>query len=119
MNNPRYSFEGQEELISPQLVVYPAIIRENLKKMIAHAGGAHRLWPHLKTHKMEAVLRIHMELGISRFKCATIAEAEMAAATGATGPADMGKLMGALKPKLAGKADMGLVSKLVKQKLAG
>ena len=48
-------------------------------KMIAHAGGAHRLWPHLKTHKMEAVLRIHMELGISRFKCATIAEAEMAA----------------------------------------
>lgn len=41
------------------------------------------------------------------------------AATGATGPADMGKLMGALKPRLAGKADMGLVSKLVKQKLAG
>ena len=40
-------------------------------------------------------------------------------ATGAAGPADMGKLMGALKPKLAGKADMGLVSKLVKQKLAG
>ncbi len=30
----------------------------------------------------------------------------------------MGKLMGALKPKLAGQADMGLVSKLVKQLLA-
>lgn len=40
------------------------------------------------------------------------------AATGASGPADMGKLMGALKPRLAGKADMGLVSRLVKQKLA-
>lgn len=40
------------------------------------------------------------------------------AATGAAGPADMGKLMGALKPKLAGKADMGLVSRLVKQKLS-
>ena len=39
--------------------------------------------------------------------------------TGASGPADMGKLMGALKPKLAGQADMGLVSKLVKQRLAG
>ena len=38
---------------------------------------------------------------------------------GASGPADMGKLMGALKPKLAGQADMGLVSKLVKQRLAG
>ncbi|WP_164162240.1 GatB/YqeY domain-containing protein [Stenotrophomonas maltophilia] len=41
------------------------------------------------------------------------------AETGASGPADMGKLMGALKPKLAGQADMGLVSKLVKQQLAG
>ncbi len=47
------------------------------------------------------------------------AEIEAAvAATGAAGPADMGKLMGALKPKLAGKADMGLVSKLVKQRLS-
>lgn len=39
------------------------------------------------------------------------------AEVGATGPADMGKLMGALKPKLAGKADMGQVSALVKQAL--
>ena len=38
--------------------------------------------------------------------------------TGAAGPADIGKLMGALKPRLAGKADMGLVSKLVKQRLS-
>jgi uncharacterized protein YqeY len=41
------------------------------------------------------------------------------AQTGATGPADMGKLMGVLKPKLAGQADMGQVSALVKKKLAG
>ncbi len=41
------------------------------------------------------------------------------AETGATPPADIGKLMGALKPRLAGQADMGLVSKLVKQQLAG
>ena len=47
------------------------------------------------------------------------AEIEAAvAATGATGPADMGKLMGVLKPRLAGQADMGLVSKLVKQRLS-
>ena len=39
--------------------------------------------------------------------------------TGATGPADMGKLMAVLKPRLAGKADMGDVSKLVKQRLSG
>ena len=41
------------------------------------------------------------------------------AATGASGAADMGKLMAVLKPALAGKADMGEVSKLVKQRLAG
>ncbi|PZO62606.1 MAG: glutamyl-tRNA amidotransferase [Pseudoxanthomonas suwonensis] len=38
--------------------------------------------------------------------------------TGATGAADMGKLMAVLKPALAGQADMGLVSRLVKQRLA-
>lgn len=41
------------------------------------------------------------------------------AQSGASGPADMGKLMGVLKPQLAGKADMGQVSALIKQKLAG
>ena len=40
------------------------------------------------------------------------------AETGAASPADIGKLMGVLKPKLAGQADMGLVSKLVKQRLS-
>lgn len=40
------------------------------------------------------------------------------AAVGASGPQDMGKVMAALKPQLAGKADMGLVSKLLKEKLS-
>jgi uncharacterized protein YqeY len=40
-------------------------------------------------------------------------------ATGASGAKDMGKVMGALKGKLAGKADMGKVSALVKVRLAG
>jgi uncharacterized protein YqeY len=37
---------------------------------------------------------------------------------GATGPGDMGKVMGAAKAKFAGNADMGLVSAAVKQALA-
>ncbi|KIP86361.1 MULTISPECIES: GatB/YqeY domain-containing protein [unclassified Stenotrophomonas] len=63
---------------------------------------------------------------IERYLPAKMGEADIIAAiqaavaeTGATSPADIGKLMGALKPKVAGKADMGLVSKLVKQQLAG
>ncbi|CAD0355145.1 GatB/YqeY domain-containing protein [Xanthomonas hortorum] len=63
---------------------------------------------------------------IERYLPAKMGEAEIAAAiqaaiaeTGASSPADIGKLMGALKPKLAGQADMGLVSALVKKSLAG
>ena len=41
------------------------------------------------------------------------------AEVGATGPGDMGKVMGAAKARLAGKADMGLVSAAVKAALAG
>ncbi|NHF64803.1 MULTISPECIES: GatB/YqeY domain-containing protein [Xanthomonas] len=63
---------------------------------------------------------------IERYLPAKMGEAEIVAAiqaaiteTGASSPADIGKLMGALKPKLAGQADMGLVSTLVKKSLAG
>ena len=63
---------------------------------------------------------------IERYLPAKMGEAEILAAinaaiaqTGAASAADMGKLMGVLKPLLAGQADMGLVSKLVKQALGG
>ena len=79
INDNLYTFEGQQDIVSPQLVYYPAIIRENIRKMIDIAGGAARLWPHIKTHKMAEVVQMQIEAGIDRFKCATIAEAEMAA----------------------------------------
>lgn len=46
------------------------------------------------------------------------AVAALVAELGATGPADMGKVMGAAKARFAGQADMGLVSAAVKQALA-
>ncbi|GAA0415207.1 MAG: GatB/YqeY domain-containing protein [Massilia sp.] len=64
------------------------------------------------------ILSAYMPAGLSDEEIA----AEVAAAvaeTGATGPQDMGKLMGVLKPKLAGRADMTVVSGLVKKALAG
>ena len=63
---------------------------------------------------------------IERYLPAKLGEAEILAAidaaiteTGSSSSADIGKLMGVLKPKLAGQADMGQVSALVKKKLAG
>jgi uncharacterized protein YqeY len=41
------------------------------------------------------------------------------ASTSAAGPGDMGQVMGAIKPQIAGKADGSLVSSLVKAALAG
>jgi uncharacterized protein YqeY len=48
----------------------------------------------------------------------TSAVAEAIAATGAASQQDMGKVMGVLKPKLAGRADMGKVSALIKAQLS-
>jgi uncharacterized protein YqeY len=45
--------------------------------------------------------------------------AEAVASTGAQSAADMGKVMGVVKPRLAGRADMGKVSGLVKARLTG
>lgn len=72
---------------------------------------------------LAAVERAEMAI-IEQYLPAKLGEAEVLAAidaviadTGASGPTDMGKVMGAIKAKLAGQADMGEVSKLIKQRL--
>ncbi|MBM3853120.1 MAG: D-TA family PLP-dependent enzyme [Verrucomicrobia bacterium] len=78
-----YQIANLEEVPSPALLVYPERIEENLRRMIARAGGTARLFPHVKTHKLAEVVRLQRTLGIERFKCATVAEAEMVAGCGA------------------------------------
>lgn len=79
----RYLLEDPESIASPAFIYYRDILLENTRRAIALAGGADRLWPHIKTHKTAAFTRLQMELGVGRFKCATIAEAEMLAQAGA------------------------------------
>ncbi|MCL2277426.1 MAG: D-TA family PLP-dependent enzyme [Treponema sp.] len=84
MNNMiNYHFAGEEQVESPALIYYLDQIEENTDKVITMAGGARRLWPHVKTHKMAAMVRMQINRGISRFKCATISEAQMCAEEGA------------------------------------
>jgi D-serine deaminase-like pyridoxal phosphate-dependent protein len=78
-----YHFYGEENIDSPALIYYRDLIETNIDKAIKIAGGADRLWPHVKTHKMAAVVRMQIARGIKNFKCATIAEAEMCASCGA------------------------------------
>ncbi|TDN63019.1 GatB/YqeY domain-containing protein [Paraburkholderia sp. BL10I2N1] len=64
-----------------------------------------------------AVLSAYMPQQLSEAEVAAEVQAAVAQ-TGAAGPQDMGKVMGVLKPKLAGRADMTAVSGLVKAALA-
>ena len=64
------------------------------------------------------VLSGYMPAGLSDEEVAAEVAAAVAA-SGAAGPQDMGKVMGILKPKLAGRADMTAVSAQVKKALAG
>ncbi|MBK9702739.1 MAG: GatB/YqeY domain-containing protein [Betaproteobacteria bacterium] len=65
-----------------------------------------------------AVLQAYLPQQLTAAEIDTLI-AEAIAATGAAGVAGMGKVMVALKPKLAGRADMGAVSARIKARLAG
>jgi D-threonine aldolase len=83
MSKPWYVLEEACQIVSPAIVVYRERAEENLRRMIAMAGGVERLRPHVKTHKMAEIVRMQLAAGITKFKCATIAEAEMLAGAGA------------------------------------
>ena len=79
-----YLLDNTNEVHTPSLLIYPNRIEANIKKMIDIAGGPDRLRPHVKTHKMSEIIKLQMKYGILKFKCATIAETEMAAGCGAS-----------------------------------
>jgi len=77
-----YQFTNVDEVDSPALLVYPDRAEENIHRMIAMVGDVRRLRPHMKTHKLPEMIRLQLAHGITKFKCATIAEAEMTAGCG-------------------------------------
>ena len=83
MANDWHTPASPDEIPSPALLVYPERIGENIRRMVAALGQAERLRPHVKTHKMAEVVQMQLKAGIGKFKCATIAEAEMLGQAGA------------------------------------
>lgn len=69
--------EGLDNVLSPALLVFEDALEQNLDRMVAMAGDPARLRPHVKTHKMPAVVNRLVERGIRKAKCATLAEAHM------------------------------------------
>jgi D-serine deaminase-like pyridoxal phosphate-dependent protein len=80
--NPDYRLHDTSTVFSPGLLFYKDLIRRNIARMIEIAGGPQKLRPHVKTHKTREIVRMELEAGIDKHKCATIAEAEMAANCG-------------------------------------
>ena len=88
------------------------------KDSIAAFEGAGRQDLADKEKTEMAVLQVYLPARLSADEVAAEVQA-IVAELGAKGPGDMGKVMGAVKAKLAGKADMGEVSAAVKAALAG
>jgi len=81
--NPAYALADVSAVFSPALVFCPELIRRNIARVVEMAGGPHRLRPHAKTHKTREIARLLLDAGVTKHKCATIAEAEMLATAGA------------------------------------
>ncbi|MFC0773551.1 D-TA family PLP-dependent enzyme [Terrimonas alba] len=78
-----YKIRNIHDIDSPALVVYPDRVKENIALIKSLIGDPDRLRPHVKTHKSADVTLLMLEAGLSKFKCATIAEAEMLATVNA------------------------------------
>lgn len=87
MNPPEYAWfhiEDEAAIATPALLFYRERIEHNLQLMLQIAGGPERLRPHVKTHKCGQLIQRQVELGITKYKCSTIAEVEMTADGGGT-----------------------------------
>ena len=77
-----YRLADEADVFSPALVFYPELIRQNIARVVELAGLPDRLRPHAKTHKTREITRLQLEAGVTKHKCATIAQAEMLADAG-------------------------------------
>jgi D-threonine aldolase len=77
--NPAYAIRNIDTVFSPALVFFKDLIRNNIAEVIRIAGSPSKLRPHVKTHKTREIAKMELEAGITKHKCATLAEAEMLA----------------------------------------
>lgn len=78
-----YKIENIDEIDTPALVIYPERVKKNIAVLKNMVKSSEYLRPHVKTNKAREACLLMIEAGIHKFKCATIAEAEMLATAGA------------------------------------
>ena len=79
IDNNWYLIDDIDAIDSPALVIYRQRVLENISTLLSMIDDVERLRPHVKTHKAKEAADLLMNAGINKFKCATIAEAEMLA----------------------------------------
>jgi uncharacterized protein YqeY len=99
------------------LAVIDKMLKQRRDSITQYAAGGRQDLVDAEQFEVQ-VLSAYMPAGLSADEI-TAAVLAAISESGAAGPADMGKVMAVLKPKLAGRADMSEVSKLVKTRLAG
>lgn len=79
-----YNIKDIGDIDTPALLIFKDRVKHNIQQMINMVGrDPNRLMPHIKTYKIAEVIKMQLESGIIRFKCATIAEAELLGMSGA------------------------------------
>lgn len=78
-----YTLHTENRVDTPALLVYPDRIKENINMLIDGIDNIGRLRLHIKTHKTKEILHMQLDAGIRKFKCATIAEADLLGQCGA------------------------------------
>jgi D-serine deaminase-like pyridoxal phosphate-dependent protein len=71
-----YQIKNIESIDSPALIIYKERVLQNIQSLLKMKDVVH-LRPHVKTNKIAEVCKMMLDAGITKFKCATIAEAEM------------------------------------------
>lgn len=73
-----YHIKDVDKIDTPALVIYRDRVIHNIKLALSFVDNdVQRLRPHVKTHKTKEISKLLMDAGITKFKCATISEAEM------------------------------------------
>jgi hypothetical protein len=111
--------------VDERIEMTDALVLAVLEKMLKQRKDSISQFEAAAREDLVAIERYEVGV-IQAYLPAQMSEAEVEAAvvasiaeSGAVGPADMGKVMAVLKPKVAGRADMGALSGMVKKKLAG
>jgi D-threonine aldolase len=71
-----------DKIDSPSLIIYLDRVKQNISIAKSMIDNVERLRPHVKTHKTIEIIKLLLNEGVEKFKCATISECEMVAMAG-------------------------------------